>query len=86
MLGNDDLKNDLSASVVAALSSVGLDVDDGFRDRLLIMSAESRQHRSDHQYSPEQFDLSDETIASHFERVYALYQFRQHSKPGDETQ
>jgi len=86
LLYNDDLKNDLSTTVIAALNSVGLAVDDGFRDSLLIMSAESRQHTSDHQYSPEQFGLSDELIASHFERVYALYQFRQHSRPGDETQ
>ena len=86
LLYNEDLKNDLSATVVAALNSVGLAVDDGFRDSLLIMSAESREHRSAHRYTPEQFELSDELIASHFERVYALYQFRQHSKPGDETQ
>ena len=86
LLYNEDLKNDLSATVIAALSSVGLDVDDGFRDSLLIMSAESRQHTSNHQYTPEQFGLSDELIASHFQRVYTLYQFRQHAKSGGETQ
>ncbi len=53
LLYNDDLKNDLSAAVVAALDSVGLDVDDGFKDSLLILSARSRQHKSDHQYSPD---------------------------------
>ena len=86
LLYNDDLKNDLSTTVLQSLESVGLDVDDSFRDSLLILSAESRRHSSDHQYSPEQFGLSDEWIASHFERVYAVYQFPQHSRSGDEPQ
>ena len=86
LLYNHDLRNDLAATVVASLNSVGLDVDDDFNDRLLIMSARSRQHTSDHRYSAEQFGLSDELIASHFERVYALYDFRQQSNSEDETQ
>jgi hypothetical protein len=86
LLYNDDLRNDLSTAVVAALYSVGLEVDDGFRDELLIMSAASRRHKSDHHYSAEQFGLSDERIAAQFKRVYALYKFDQQSNPGAETQ
>lgn len=86
LLYNDDLRNDLSATVVGSLSSVGLAVDDGFRDKLGAMSAASRQHRSDHRYSPEQFGLSDDIIVGHFERVYALYRFRQNAAPGEEIQ
>jgi hypothetical protein len=86
VLYNDDLRDDLAATVVASLESIGLAVDDGFRDRLLILSAASRQHKSGHQYTIEEFGLTDDMIASLFERVYALYQFRQQSRPGDETQ
>ena len=86
LLYNDDLRNDLSTAVVTALRSVGLEVDDGFRERLLLLSAESRRHRSDHHYSAEQFGLSDDRIAAQFERVYTLYQFDQHPNPGDQTQ
>ncbi|HSM30640.1 MAG TPA: sulfotransferase [Woeseiaceae bacterium] len=86
LLYNDDLQNDLSATVVASLGSVGLDVGDGFMDELAAMSAASREHQSDHRYSPEQFGLSDDMIVAQFARVYALYQFRGHSGPGEDIQ
>ncbi len=76
VLYNDDLRNDLAASVVASLESIGLAVDDGFRDRLLILSAASRRHTSGHHYTIEEFGLTDDMIASQFERVYELYRFR----------
>lgn len=85
VLYNDDLRDNLAASVVASLESIGLAVDDGFRDKLLILSAASRRHESGHQYTIEEFGLTDDMIASRFERVYELYRFRQQSRQGDET-
>lgn len=86
LLYNDDLRTDLAATVVKALDSVGLEVDDGFSEELLILSAASRKHRSGHHYTIEQFGLTDDMIASQFERVYELYQFRQETRPGVEPQ
>ena len=85
VLYNDDLRDDLAASVTASLESIGLAVDDGFRDKLLILSAASRRHESGHQYTIGEFGLTDDIIASQFERVYELYRFRQLSRQGEET-
>ncbi len=86
VLYNHDLRDHLAETVIASLNSIGLEVDDGFRDRLLILSAASREHRSDHRYTLGQFGLTDDMIASQFERVYATYQFRRQSRPGVEMQ
>lgn len=84
LLYNDALRNQLADSVVESLESVGVDIHDDFREGLLVMSAASRDHRSAHEYSLQQFGLSAEHIAARFERVYTLYQFRRDSAPGDE--
>ena len=86
LLYNDDLRNDLAATVVKALESVGLEVGDSFSDRLLILSAASREHRSGHHYTIEQFGLTDDMIASQFKRVYELYQFQPQTAPRVATQ
>ena len=82
LIYNDAMRNHLADSVVECLESLGVAIDDGFRQRPLIMSAASRDHRSTHNYSLEQFGLSEELIASQFEGVYAVYQFDQPAQPG----
>jgi hypothetical protein len=75
MLYNDDLRDDLANAVLKGLTAVGLDASEQFRKSLQQASAASRQHRSSHQYTLEEFGLDRQLIATSFKRVYERYQF-----------
>ena len=75
MLYNDDLRDCLEESVLNALSSVEIEAGDAFRAQLKSAAAVSRRHKSGHQYSLQEFGLSDDLIASRFANAYDTYEF-----------
>ncbi len=72
---NDDLKHRLEASVTHALETLSLDLSPQFAGVLKRASEASREHRSSHRYSLDEFDLSEELIRSRFQRSYVRYGF-----------
>ena len=75
MLYNNELRDSLEEALLAALKSVGIEPGETFRADLGSAAAVSRKHRSGHEYSLQEFALSDELIASRFATVYGTYGF-----------
>lgn len=75
MLYNDALRNDLAGAVSEAMKQVGLPVGRSLRQHLDDLAPASRTHSSRHEYSLEEFGLSNDDIRRTFDAAYALYDF-----------
>ena len=74
-LRNTELRGELKASVTGALAAIGRPADEALTARLTELAGESREFRSAHQYSLDEFDLSADLIKSRFARVYQYFRF-----------
>ena len=66
---NRSMRQHLEGSIQGALAQLGLSVSGSLQAELARRSAESREHRSSHEYSLEEFGLDEELIRSKFEDV-----------------
>ncbi len=71
----DDLVKDPKAVVERLYGWLGLDLTPDYRDRLEAFTARQRGYRSKHQYSLEQFGLSEEWVRAQIPDVFEAFGF-----------
>ena len=84
MLYNHELRDNLDQAVLRSLAKIGLDASPQFRAELEVAADASQHHKSSHEYSLEEFGLSEKLIASRFATVYDTYEFDS-TDPGENT-
>ena len=70
-----DLTRNLKATVEALYERLGYEVAPDFREYLVALDAQSRQYRSKHTYSLEEFGLCAEDVAKRYAAVFEQFDF-----------
>ncbi|MGM0633123.1 MAG: sulfotransferase, partial [Pseudomonadota bacterium] len=73
VIHNRDLHHDLYASVIGALSRLGVSITDPFRERLREASGRSAGYRSAHRYTLAQFGLDHDELLARFGPVHERF-------------
>ena len=68
-IGNDELKNDLQTAIETALGKIRIEVSPEFAGRLEHEAAKSREFRSGHRYSLDEYGLDEAELRDRFAGV-----------------
>jgi len=72
---NDDMRDRLDDAVTSAMRQVGLPISDSLAATLTDAARRSRRHRSAHEYSLEEFGLTEDLLRSRFANAYDYFGF-----------